>query len=280
MARFVVVPQWQGSPSSRAMAHIDGTEAIAGDLPRSACTPVEVPLEAGETLETGVLRASSLLRTADGIRAALADVPAPAIVIGGDCSVSVAAIGHAAALAPDPLAVVWFDAHGDLHAPDTSPSGAFAGMALRAVLGDGAPGLALPEGVVSASRVVLAGVRMLDPEEDELLAESPLTSLAPSDLDRAQAVADAVAATGARRVYVHIDLDVIDPAHITGVSSPEPFGVTPAALVAAIGALRAREVGGERIRLAGATIAGFAPASPAAAVDDLGTILRIVGALA
>ena len=29
-----------------------------------------------------------------------------------------------------------------------------------------------------------------------------------------------------------------------------------------------------------ASIAGFAPASPAAAIDDLGTILRVVGALA
>jgi arginase len=32
--------------------------------------------------------------------------------------------------------------------------------------------------------------------------------------------------------------------------------------------------------LVGSSITGFAPASPEAAVDDLGTILRIVGALA
>jgi arginase len=280
MARFVIVPQWQGSPSSRAMAHIDGTEAIAGDLPRSACARVDVPLEAGESLDTRVLRASSLLRTAEGIRSALAEADGPAIAVGGDCGVSVAAIGHVADLAPDPLAVIWFDAHGDLHAPDTSPSGAFAGMALRAVLGEGAPGLALAPGTVPEPQVVLAGVRMLDPEEDELLARSDMTSLTPGDLEHPRALADAVAATGARRVYVHVDLDVLDPAHITGVSSPEPFGVTPAALVAAIAAVRSLEVDGAPIELAGATIAGFAPASPAAAVDDMGTILRIIGALA
>lgn len=280
MARFVIVPQWQGSPSSRAMAHIDGAEAIAGDLPRSACTRVDVPLEAGESLDTRVLRASSLLRTAEGIRSALAEADGPAIAVGGDCGVSVAAIGHVADLAPDPLAVVWFDAHGDLHAPDTSPSGAFAGMALRAVLGEGAPGLALAPGTVPESQVVLAGVRMLDPEEDELLARSDMTSLTPGDLERPQALAEAIAATGARRVYAHVDLDVLDPAHVTGVSSPEPFGVTPAALVAAIAAVRSLEVDGAPIELAGATIAGFAPASPAAAVDDMGTILRIIGALA
>jgi arginase len=274
MARFVVVPQWQGSPSSRAMAHIDGTEAIAGDLPRSACTFVEVPLEAGEPLGTGVLRASALLRTRDALTEALDDVPAPAIVVGGDCSVSVAAIAHAATHGDGPLAVVWFDAHADLHTPGTSPSGAFSGMALRAVLGEGADGLALTDGAVPADRVVLAGVRMLDPEEDELLAASDLTSLTPSDLAEPQRLADAVAATGASRAYIHVDLDVLDPAAIAGVSSPEPFGVTPAALVAAIGAVRAR------LPLAGATIAGFAPQTPAAAVEDMGAILRVIGALA
>lgn len=274
MARFVVVPQWQGSPSSRAMAHIDGAEAIAGDLPRSACTFVEVPLEAGEPLGTGVLRASALMRTRDAVSAALDDVPAPAIVVGGDCSVSVAAIGHAAAQDDRPLAVVWFDAHADLHTPDTSPSGAFAGMALRAVIGDGPQGLTLPAGAVAAGNVVLAGVRMLDPEEDELLAESPIRSLAPSDLADPDALAAAVTATGARRVFIHVDLDVLDPADIAGVSSPEPFGVTPAALVAAITAVRATTP------LAGATIAGFTPQTPGAAVEDMGAILRIVGALA
>lgn len=274
MARFLVVPQWQGSPSSRAMALIDGAEAIAGDLPRAACTFVDVPLEAGESIGTGVLRASALRRTAEGVRAALAEEPGPVIVVGGDCGVSVAAIGHVAAQSDEPLAVVWFDAHGDLHAPETSPSGAFAGMALRAVLGEGAAGLALPSGLVPHERVVLAGVRMLDPEEDELLADSALTSLAPADLDHPEALADAVAATGARRVYVHVDLDVLDPAHIAGVSSPEPFGVTPAAVVAAIGAVRAR------VELTGATVAGFSPSTPSAAVEDLGSILRIIGALA
>ncbi|MCR2828112.1 arginase family protein, partial [Microbacterium sp. zg.Y909] len=60
MTRFIVVPQWQGSPSARAMLLVDGAEAIEGDLPRAACTRVDVPLEAGESLDTGVHRLSAL----------------------------------------------------------------------------------------------------------------------------------------------------------------------------------------------------------------------------
>ncbi len=46
MTRFLVVPQWQGSPAARAMHLIDGAEAIAGDLPRGATVRVDVPVEA------------------------------------------------------------------------------------------------------------------------------------------------------------------------------------------------------------------------------------------
>lgn len=273
MARFVIVPQWQGSPSARAMQLIDGAQAIAGDLPRAACTTIDVPLEAGESLGTGVLRYSALTRTGDALADELARAETPVIAVGGDCGVSVAAIGVAAERTPS-LGVVWFDAHPDLHTPATTHSGAFGGMALSAVLGEGVPGLALASGLVSADRVVLAGARDYDAEEEARVDETGIRTIDAGDLAEPDALVAAVTASGATSVYLHIDLDVLDPSAFTGVTAPTPFGLTVAQLVAAIGALRAQ------IPLAGATVAGFAPASPAAAVDDLGAILRIVGALA
>jgi len=264
MTRFLIVPQWQGSPAARAMLLVDGAHAIAGDLPRAATTTLDVPLEAGESLGTGVHRLSALRRIRDLVGEHLVD---DTVIVGGDCSVTVAAL---AALpgGTDDLAVVWFDAHPDLHVPATSPSGAFSGMALRAVLGDGEPALSLSPGV-PAERIVLVGARAVDEAEREPLAR--LTHLPVEDVDT---LADAVVATGASRVWVHIDVDVLDPAELAGVSSAEPFGASAAAVVTAIRALR------ERVPLAGATIAGFAPRSPAAAVDDLGVLLRLVGAVA
>lgn len=285
MTRFFVVPQWQGSPAARAMHLVDGAEAIAGDLPRASTARVEVPASAGEALDTGIRRFSALSRTAAALREALAAHEGPTgdgdgdgdenfLVIGGDCGVAVPAIAHAAArrgALDDSLAVVWFDAHGDLNTPDASPSGAFAGMALRAVIDD------LPlegSGAVPASRVILAGARELDDAESAALGDSALTHLDVEALADPLALADAVAATGAGAVYVHVDLDVLDPAVIGGVALPVPFGLSLEQLLAALAALRSR------VPLVGASIAGFAPASPAAAIDDLGTILRVVGALA
>jgi arginase len=84
----------------------------------------------------------------------------------------------------------------------------------------------------------------------------------------------AIENSGATAVYIHIDLDVLDPAEVVGVGFPEPFGLSVNGLVGCIRALL------ERWPLAGAGITEFAPASIADAVEDLPTILRIVGALA
>lgn len=277
MARFIVVPQWQGSPSARSMTLIDGAEAIAGDLPRSVTERVDVPVEAGEALDTGIRRFSSIQRTRDLIAAALertgGDAAASAqhaVVIGGDCGVAVPAVAHAAARNID-LAVVWFDAHADLHTPRTSPSGAFAGMALHALFGRGP---LTAEGAVPTERIVLAGTRDFDAAESEVVRAEGLRVVGGDELAAPTALADAVVATGARSVYVHVDLDVLDPAVITGVASPVPFGLDVTAVTAAIVGLR------ERLPLAGASLSGFAPAHPDAAVADMGAVLRIVGALA
>lgn len=271
MARFVIVPQWQGSSSSRAMQLIDGTAAIAGDLPRSACTFVDVPTEAGESLDTNVRRLSTLVRVRELVQDAVAADSEPAIVIGGDCGVSVGAV--AAVAGPD-VALVWLDAHADLHTPDTVVSGAFHGMVLRAILGEGVPGMTLPDGAITPDRVVLVGTRDLAAPEEDYIAQTGMRMLEVNSLRDPESVVAAVAATGATRVFLHIDVDVLDPSAVAGLAFPVPFGAEPADLVATIKALRAR------FALAGAAITEFSPASPDDAVNDLGTILRIVGALA
>lgn len=273
MTRFVVVPQWQGSPSSRAMQLIDGAQAIAGDLPRTATTVLEVPVEAGEALGTGVRRLSSLVRIRGLVAEAIAAHEEHVLVVGGDCGVALAPVAQAAQRHPG-LAVVWIDAHPDLNTGDSSPSGAFAGMVLRAILGDGAEGLALAPGVVAPARVVLAGARSFDAAEEEYATANGIDVVAPSAFADPDALVAAVRATGADAVYVHIDVDALDPAEIAGNAHPEPFGIAVAALTAALARLRAE------FPLAGASIAGYSPASPAVADDDLGAILRLVGALA
>lgn len=267
-ATFVVVPQWQGSGSSRAMRLLDGAEAIRGDLPSAVTRTIEVPLEAGDEQGSGVHRLSSIAIVRDRLAQELTSISGPAIVVGGDCAVELAAIGR---VLPGDVAVVWFDAHPDLNTPESSPSGAFNGMVLRTLLGEG-PAALVPSAILSPDRTVLVGVRSVDPPEDEYISTNAVTRIGADGLSPDSLIA-AVEATGAASVYVHIDLDVLDPGEFAGLGYPEPFGVTTAALLDSLRALLAR------FPLAGAGVTEFAPASFDDAVDDMPTILRIIGAL-
>lgn len=273
MTRYLVVPQWQGSPSSRAMQLIDGAQAIAGDLPRTATTVLDVPMEAGESQGSGIHRLTALQRIHGMIADALDGHDEPVLTVGGDCGVALAPIAHAAGRTPK-LAVVWIDAHPDLNSPGSSPSGAFAGMVLRAVLGDGDPGLSLASGTVDPQRVIVGAARSYDDDELAAVTDLGIATLTVEQLRDPASLAAAVAASGADAVYIHVDIDALDPGEVAGNAHPEPFGVTVGELTAAIAEVRAGTP------LAGASLTGYSPASTASAHDDLGAILRVIGSLA
>lgn len=270
-ASFVVVPQWQGSGSSRAMRLVDGAEAIRGDLPAASTRAVDVPLEAGDDQGTAVHRLSSIALVRDRVLDTLRDDTGPVIAIGGDCGVELGALGHVLSQRSD-VAVLWLDAHPDLNTPESSTSHAFTGMVLRTLAGEG-PVQLVPSVPLAPARIVLAGVRATDPDEEVYLTAHSIPVIESGDVTGETLIA-ALEATGASAVYVHIDLDVIDPSQFAGIGNPEPFGVDAAALVDALKAVLAR------FEFAGAGVTEFAPSSTASAVEDLPTILRIVGALA
>ena len=284
MARpmFLLMPQWQGSPSTRAMQLAEGADLLREDLPASALREISVPLEAGDAMGTPVARLSSLLRAREAARAALEPILAdghPPIVVGGDCASSLVGLEAAARTSPR-LAVLWFDAHPDLQHPSTSPSGAASGMTLRHALGDGSPDLAA-EPAIDAARVTLIGTRAIDADEDEELQRLGIRSLGAHGSAGADVNVDDAALhaeirdrlADADAVYIHIDLDVLDPAEFTSVHAPVPFGLTVAQLTGAIRAAVAAKP------LAGAAICEFAPADPAHAAEDLPTVLRVLAAL-
>lgn len=233
----VEVGQWQGSGSPTARRLAAGAAELAALIPGDRRIRVPITDDLGENLAA--------------VRAAGLDDRT--VVAGGDCGVELAPIEAALAAYGDGLAVVWFDAHGDLNTPESSPSGAFHGMVLRTLLGEGPPELA-PRLTLRPSQVVLAGVRALDPSEKEFVAEHDIALVPAAELESLPSV---LAATGAKAVYLHIDLDVLDPAVFASVGCPEPGGVSLAALVDAVRAVTAR------FPLAGVGITEYEPARPA-----------------
>jgi len=169
-------------------------------------------------------------RLADEVQAALADDYRP-LVLGGDHSVAIGSLGGSAADAD--IGAVWFDAHGDFNTPTTSPTGNVHGMPLSAALGvetwdgvDWANAHGLQE-----ENVAIVGLRAVDDNERELLAESDVTTFTMSEIDQRglAAVVDSalsVASEGVDGYHVSLDLDWLDPTIAPGVGTPVRGGVT------------------------------------------------------
>jgi arginase len=163
----------------------------------------------------------------------------------GNCSSS---LGVLAGLTSPSIGVVWFDAHGDFNTPETTRSGFFDGMALAVATGrcwrelaSTVPGFA----PVAEERVLLVAARDLDPAERDLLERSRVRRVAPArgeDGGLVPALEEAL--EGLRRetgeVYLHVDLDALDPSEGPANSYAAPGGMGLEELEAAIGAIRRR----------------------------------------
>jgi arginase len=145
-------------------------------------------------------------RVSEAVSRAVEDGAYP-IVLSGNC---LSSVGIVAGLGRD-VGTVWLDAHADFNTPDSSPSGFADGMALAILTGSGwnalretVPGYR----VVPEENAVLVGTRDVDDGEQARLDGSPLQVVPPT-----RAVEPALETLRGRveDVYLHIDLDVLDP---------------------------------------------------------------------
>ena len=196
--------------------------------------------------ETAVVDEDSLTEQNLALAAALPDKP---LVLGGCCCSHVGAV-EGLATRHDRLAVVWFDAHGDLNTPESSPSGNLWGMPLR---------MLLDSGTVHPADVVLIGARNLDPPEVEFIAASGLRT-------GEGELGDALEGAGA--VYVAFDVDVLDPDDDVVCFMPEPSGYTVIEAAAVL-----RRIAGDS-PVVGAGLTGLGPAP-----ENVAPLARLAGAL-
>ncbi len=159
------------------------------------------------------------------------------LVIGGDHSIAMGTVSGLAAhlrKADQDLGLIWFDAHGDMNRPDSSPSGNIHGMPLAHLLGFGDPDLASISGIspaVKPEHVVLIGIRDIDRKEREFINASGVTSFTMRDIDQLGMFevtkrALEILNNGTVGFHVSFDLDGCDPSVIPGTGTRVPGGVT------------------------------------------------------
>ena len=161
-----------------------------------------------------------ILEAGGQVEDALGDGHTP-LLFASDCTICLTTLPSALRERPE-AKVLWFDAHGDFNSPDTTPSGFLGGMCLAGACGVWDAGLGA---TIDPSRVVVCGGRDVDPGEQMLLAEAGVTMVAASDA----AADDVLTALAGAPVYIHLDVDVLDPDDMPA-QFPAPGGFSPDAL--------------------------------------------------
>jgi len=172
---------------------------------------------------------------AEVVRATRKDGGFP-VVLSGNCN---AAVGSVCGCGCDPTGVIWFDAHGEATTPETTTSGFLDGMGISILTGQcwkrlagTIPGFA----PVPGERIALVGARDIEPDEVNLLRDVGVACV-PVDDRFAEAVKEiARKSTG---LYVHFDLDVLDPTEAVANQWRPTGGLSIASLVHSVNSLTA-----------------------------------------
>jgi arginase len=163
------------------------------------------------------------------------DERAMPIVVGGDHSI---AMGTVAALSSwhhrrgEKIGLIWFDAHGDMNTPETTPSGNIHGMPCAVCLGRGAPELlSISDRVpmVDVENAVIVGVRDLDQNERREIRDAGVTVFTMREVDmlgmnEVMKRAIAIATDGTAGFHLTFDMDGVDPQVAPGVGTPVAGG--------------------------------------------------------
>ncbi|MGP4806325.1 arginase family protein [Agrobacterium cavarae] len=232
----------QGRVADRTPGAIAGAKLTADALVKKTGIPATVvgtpspPRE--DTWSVALADASATL---EGLRAATHDVLArgdrPLLVL-NTCGASIATLPVLAAEHPDTV-VIWIDAHGDFNTPETTWSGYLGGMVLAAGCGlwDSGHGAG-----VDPRNVIIVGGREIDDDERRLLEEANVTVLPPA-LSTPTSVVEAI---GGRKVWIHIDWDVLQPGFVPAAYSVEE-GLRPDFLREILSAIPRSQVVGMEI---------------------------------
>ena len=159
------------------------------------------------------------------------------LVVGGDHSIAMGTVSGLSAYfrkKNQSIGLIWFDAHGDMNLPETSPSGNIHGMPLAHLLGYGDEELSSILNIspaVNAKNVVLLGIRDVDRVERKFIRESGIKVFTMRDVDElgmseVSKQALEIVNAGTAGFHVSFDLDGCDPDVIPGTGTLVPGGVS------------------------------------------------------
>ena len=260
-------PEWQGYGAHQEVFH--GARHFCNHVGQSLDYS-EVEVSENEKLEKagGIIGRDSLLKMMDQAAALLQEAdPAQTFMIGGTCACEIAPVSFLNDKYDGDLAVFWFDAHGDLNTPESSPSGRLHGMPLRSLLGEGDDKvLERITRFLKPEQVALVGARDLDDGEKVFIDDKKIPVFRPSAKTHLDELIDFVKSSGFTNAYIHFDLDVLEPSEFPHVLVPVEEGLRVKQSITGLAKVR------EHFNVVGCSIVEYCPKN-GGGTQELGQIL-------
>lgn len=152
------------------------------------------------------------------------------LFIGGDHSASIGSVS-ASSNNYDDLGLLWIDAHPDINTDDTTITGNIHGMSVASLLGLGSASLTKilnDINKIKPKNIVMLGLRAIDPPEKALLDELKIKYYTRSDIKKIgihNLLVKIEKYLDNKKIHVSIDIDVMNPKIIPGVSVPVEDGL-------------------------------------------------------
>lgn len=222
----LINPQWQGGGD---IATLSGTREIEELYIKDApvrCVPLSESKD-GLAIEHDIVGYRVIEQQTGAALSILRESGADCVfTVGGSCDADVASILYLSEIYNGDLAVLWLDAHGDINAPSESSSHLFYGMPVRMLLGDCGGAFAdLKYKPLAPRQFINIGGRDLDEAESVFMRRQQIPIIPTLATNLPAAVMEAIALTGKGHLYVHLDLDVLDPADFPYTAVPVEAGL-------------------------------------------------------
>lgn len=220
-------PQWQGSARFELY---EGAKLLHESLHnRISFTRVPTSLTYSLVANKNILGYNQVFaQLLDACRVIQDHNPQRILTIGGDCGVELAPVSFLNKIYTQALTVVWLDAHGDLNTPSSSPSSHFHGMPLRVLLGEGDTDIVSSTfSTLRPEQVFLIGAREFDLPERRFIQQKELSIFSAKAINNGDFdwLFSMLGKTGSDKLYIHLDLDVIEPEEFPHVACPTSGGI-------------------------------------------------------
>lgn len=265
----LIYPQWQGGIISHWIPELKAEDSSRGyyigakllsmlapqnDNHETLEVPVSLDIKNRE-IKNGIMDYDFIAsQTKNALDILSKNNPDKIIVFGGECSVSVIPFTYLNKKYNNDIALIWIDAHPDITLPEDNTYAGYHAMAVSACMGKIDAINNLPS-KISADRILFVGLRDYEREEIKIRQkEYGIKHFSPEEISKSsECIIKWLKECKASKVFIHFDLDVLDPNEIIAAVGVSPNGIKINEVIRVI-----NDIAGEK-ELVGLTIAEHMP---------------------